>query len=323
MRFIRWHQREFVHFVTNRCEHEMFFLVPTAKCNSLIRFWLARAKQKYGRHIEIYAFVFLSNHFHILLRDPCGELAEFMGYFTGNLAKAVNRVIGRKGTFWAREYDDVIVDGENEFWNRYVYTVCNPVKSGLVKSPDRWGGVSSYSHCLNDTSIVGIGFNQTTLGNAARFGRKVDRKEHEETWVFELAIPPMLEGKTQTQRRNFLDHLLCVGAEDMRCRREGATFLGMSAVLAQSPFDRPGKPAARPRFKFMSFCKVRLKELDEIYRTFVARYRESRQQLITYAMKTMKRGGTRRAIAMHHAKAPTIWWPSGCFLPTVHRPLGA
>lgn len=93
----------------------MFFLLPNKETNDLIRFWMAKGISKYAQNLEVFAFCFLSNHFHMLVRDPGGQLAIFMSYFQGNLAKAVNKKIGRKGTFWGREYDDVIVDGEDEF----------------------------------------------------------------------------------------------------------------------------------------------------------------------------------------------------------------
>lgn len=34
----------------------------------------------------------VSNHFHALLQDPEGELANFMGYFQGNLCSATIKI---------------------------------------------------------------------------------------------------------------------------------------------------------------------------------------------------------------------------------------
>ena len=68
---------------------------------------------------------YLSNHFHLLCRDTKGTLAAFMCYFQSNVAKAINKVLGRKGTFWSREYDDVLVPKEADFWDRYAYILGN------------------------------------------------------------------------------------------------------------------------------------------------------------------------------------------------------
>jgi REP element-mobilizing transposase RayT len=83
-----------IHLVTNRCEEGRFFLLPTQTVNVLIRYWLARAKVEVGDAIDIFAFCFSVNHFHLLLRDNGGGLAKFMGYFQGNLARAINEHLG-------------------------------------------------------------------------------------------------------------------------------------------------------------------------------------------------------------------------------------
>jgi hypothetical protein len=51
--------------------------------------WLAYAAERFG--IELYAFVVLSNHVHLLLRAPQGNLADFMAYWQGNVAKGGQR----------------------------------------------------------------------------------------------------------------------------------------------------------------------------------------------------------------------------------------
>jgi len=123
----RIHEKDLIHFVTNRTEHAMFLLLPTKKTNELIKFWLTRTLTIYGPDIEMYAFCFMSNHFHMLLRDKKGQLPKFMEQFKGCLARTINRELKRTGRFWDRVYDDVIVDGQDEFWNRYNYTTLGTV----------------------------------------------------------------------------------------------------------------------------------------------------------------------------------------------------
>jgi hypothetical protein len=56
------HHKDTVHFITNRCEHEMFFLLPTDRITEIIQCWFARALCLYGQGLEIYAFIFLMSH---------------------------------------------------------------------------------------------------------------------------------------------------------------------------------------------------------------------------------------------------------------------
>ncbi|MBN2342225.1 MAG: transposase [Deltaproteobacteria bacterium] len=327
-RMIRWHKEEFVHFVTNRTEHEMLFLLPTQKINGLILFWLAKAKEKKGKHIKLFSFVFMSNHFHFLLQDPEGELADFMGYFQGNLAKAVNKIHKRKGKFWSREYDDLIVDGEDEFWNRCAYIAANPVAAGLVAKPAMWGGVSSVPYQKNNSIVVGKGLNVSKYNDAKRHGRKVDRNKFEEKFSFALTTPPMLHDKTVNERVKYLSELISNAGRLARKKRGATTSMGMKRVLAQSPFDRPKAPARGARFKIMSFCKARKEELYEKYRLFVSLYRGCCQSLIEYFndapnFKGLDLKTTDMAYAKYIQQAPPIIWPDGCYVPTTHKPIGA
>jgi hypothetical protein len=62
MGLIRMHGRDAIHFVTNRCEHEQFLLLPSKTINEIIGYWFARAMCLYGDGLEVFAFIFLSNH---------------------------------------------------------------------------------------------------------------------------------------------------------------------------------------------------------------------------------------------------------------------
>jgi len=323
---IRWHEKQFIHFVTNRTEHAMFFLLPTQEINELILFWLAKAKENKGKNIQLYSFTFMSNHMHMLLQDPEGELADFMGYFEGNLAKAVNKIHQRKGKFWSREYDDVIVDGEEEFWDRYSYIAANPVAAGLVAKPNMWGGVCSVPFVNDNRPVVGKGLDVTGYNEARRHGRKADKKKFEETFTFSLSTPPMLQGLPENEQRNFLSTLIADAGRLARKKRGASSSLGMEKVLKQSSFDRPNSPAQGARFKIMSFCKARKKELEEMYRRFTGYYRACCQTLIEYFHNAPQLDGLdldayEKAYVEHMRKAPTIVWPPGCYVPTTHKPI--
>ena len=119
---MRLHNPDIVWFVTNRCHQERLLLLPRPAVNRLIGAWLAKSLVEHGDGIELYAFAFLSNHFHMLLRDPKGQLPEFMWYFQVNLAKSVNEALGRRGHFFSREYDAAPVLTDEDFDAPVSYT---------------------------------------------------------------------------------------------------------------------------------------------------------------------------------------------------------
>jgi len=302
----RLHLPETVHLVTNRTEHEMFLLQPTKNTISLIQGWFAKALCEFGDGLDIYAFVFLGNHYHILLKDNKGTLAAFLWYFQANLARAVNRELGRKGRFWSREYDDVIVDGEKAFWDVYAYTVANAVKSGLVRTASEWPGWTSLDGALGDGRYTCELFNRTKYHNAGRRGQRRNKADFVERWSFTLAVPDSLKEKSKAERTVFLTETLKNAEAAFRKARGNLPPLGVRAILRQRPLARPKNPSFRPRRRFHCSDPVQEHALVDGYRSFTVDYRAIYRR---YLAASASRKRTR------------IPWPDGSFPPSSMYPV--
>ena len=305
---MRVHRANEIYFVTNRCEQERFFLLPKPKINRLIGAWLAKALQEHGDGIQLYAFIFLSNHLHLLLRDTKGQLAELMWFFQANLARAVNRELGRHGHFFSREYDAVPVLTDADFEERYAYIVTNAVKAGLVDRAADGPFLSSLELALSDKTMRFRWLDRTRLHNRTRRNQRVNQRDFERAYELRLATPPLWRGLTTRARRARIREL--VRSNEQRYRRErraeGRSVLGRRRIMAQSPLMRPRDPARRPRVKV--FCK--LHELKEAYlaglRELVGRYREAYGAWLTAARQGLR---------------TLVDWPPGCYPPSALRPL--
>jgi hypothetical protein len=230
-----------------------------------------------------------------------------MCYFEGNLARAVNRELGRHGKFWGREYDDVIVEGNEAFLDRYAYVLCNAVKAGLVERAADWAGVSSLETALGDAVLRVSALNRTRLHNATRRGQRVNRRDFFETLEMPLVVPPMWEGLTRDEAATCIEEMVSAGEKEYAARRSGKRALGMRAVMRQKPTDRPVEPSFRPKIRF--FCKDpwRRKELLAEYRGFVGAYRETYGAYLNAA-----RSGRR----------PAMEWPAWSYPPSCWTPQG-
>jgi REP element-mobilizing transposase RayT len=86
----------------------------------------------------LHAYVVMANHIHLLVTPsvPVSKLTQSLKRFT---ARQANRILHRTGeTFWAQESYDRVVRQGPEF-NRIVrYIEFNPVKAGLVTTPERF-----------------------------------------------------------------------------------------------------------------------------------------------------------------------------------------
>lgn len=131
-------------FVTSRTE-EGLPLVPTHNLNFIIYGILAKAGTMYD--VKVCHFLFMSNHFHMILvvQNP-EHVSEYMRYVKGEIAHAINLLLGRRQrTIWKHGYDSPILLTSDDVLRYINYIYLNPVKAGLVDSIDDYPGVSSWN----------------------------------------------------------------------------------------------------------------------------------------------------------------------------------
>lgn len=99
-----------LYFITSRTIQSRFLMAPTPMTNELIGGILARAVRQC--EVELFAYVFTSNHFHAIVRAPSAiAMSKFMQRLQSNIAVKVGRLVGWRGRFFARRYSaEPIVD---------------------------------------------------------------------------------------------------------------------------------------------------------------------------------------------------------------------
>ena len=133
--------RRVVH-VTNRCWKGLPF-----SCNLFIRQTidavLAEAQTRY--QIEIICYLFMGNHYHMILAGGGKRVSQFMNYVDGEIAKRMIRIYGDiwgKG-FWEGRYHEQKLCSLDDVLNKIAYIFSNPVKAGLVHSAEEYPGANS------------------------------------------------------------------------------------------------------------------------------------------------------------------------------------
>jgi putative transposase len=95
-------------------------------------------------HYELAAYVVMANHVHLLIR-PLIAPDRLLKSLKGVTARYANRLLGRTGEpFWQKESYDHWVRNQSEFEKIRAYIENNPVKVGLVRSPEEfpWSSAS-------------------------------------------------------------------------------------------------------------------------------------------------------------------------------------
>lgn len=135
-----WEQPGSIYFITFKTA-EGFTLSDAAKNITFdsIKF---HADKKY----RLRACVVMETHVHIILQ-PLEEnmgafhsIAQIMHSIKSYSANRIQRLLNKKGNVWLDESYDRIIRDEGEYLEKLNYIVNNPVKAGIVDTPEnyRW-----------------------------------------------------------------------------------------------------------------------------------------------------------------------------------------
>lgn len=130
-------------FVTVRAVNRSHRFVPTRRVTQIIVYCLAVTLAKFRGRIAAHEYLWMSNHFHLVLTDIDGCLPRFMEELDSLLSRSLNALRGTSGTNIEKGYNLVAVNGEGRLLEHCVYTLANPCSAHLVKRSRKWPGVSS------------------------------------------------------------------------------------------------------------------------------------------------------------------------------------
>ena len=90
------------------------------------------------KNYELLAWVVMPNHIHVLFKTGALPLGKIISQFKKYTASEANKLLHRRGEFWAADYWDTFMrDAPHELRTRR-YIENNPVKALLVREPKAW-----------------------------------------------------------------------------------------------------------------------------------------------------------------------------------------
>ncbi len=258
---LRLFEPEGIYFVTGRTLQGRLLMTPTREIVAIIGGVLARAMAAFD--IDVFAFVFTSNHFHMLLRSTTGHIPAFMQYLRGNIAKKVGQTVDWSGKFWDRRYDAEPVLDDEALIGRLRYIIAHGVKEGLVTSCADWPGLSSLPEL------------QAKQPRSFAWPKPVRDGEEEHLYPINLAVLPCWEHLTLSERAVLIMTMIAEVERKAVDNRRGAPALGATAVLAHHPHDRPKSLERSPRPLCHASTPSGRAAYAAKYREYVAAYREA------------------------------------------------
>jgi len=98
-----------------------------------------------------HAYCLMSNHYHLLIETPDGNLSKGMRQLNGVFTQASNRRHQRSGHLFQGRYKAILVDSDTYLMELMRYVVLNPVRAGMEDQPGKWPW-SSYNAMVGETS---------------------------------------------------------------------------------------------------------------------------------------------------------------------------
>ena len=120
--------------------------------------YLQSATERYGA--AIHAYCLMSNHYHLLLETPEGNLSQIMRHINGAYTTYFNVKRKRAGHLFQGRYKAIIVDADAYAAGLSKYIHLNPVKAGIVTKPEEyeWSSYRNYIDFVKTPEWLKTGF---------------------------------------------------------------------------------------------------------------------------------------------------------------------
>lgn len=300
--------------VSNRTLGGQFLLRPDRECTRIIRGNLAREVERKG--VQLVAYAFLSNHFHLVARFPEANCADFMRDFQGELARRLNTFRGRqRPVFPVPFHHQAILDVET-LLDKISYTATNPTRHGLMADPGHWPGAVSWAHHHSGEPLEGQWLDHRLWHNLTRRQTTPPRREAMVDYQVELHLPPCLPGANEAERRETLcEHLeqgrrrFCeeAGLEGRHRRPRASHFRRVSweteRAIEEETWSGPRRACAGKDPEGVAAYLERRRAIDETYRSAAEDWKAG--QAATFPVGTYPPGRA-RPVEQLEARAPPV-----------------
>ena len=128
-----------------------------------------------GRYrLNVHGYCMMSNHYHLLLETPDGNLSLAMRQLHGVYGQTYNRLLKRPGPVFQGRFKACVVDADSYLLTLCRYIVLNPVRAKIVPTAEQWqwsshralAGLAPVPAWLTTATVLGMLGGR--LGKAAR-----------------------------------------------------------------------------------------------------------------------------------------------------------
>jgi REP element-mobilizing transposase RayT len=275
---VRHFDPQTIYFVTSRTVQSRFLMAPSDKTNEFIGGILARAVRQC--RVELFAYVFVSNHFHAMVRAPSAiAMSKFMQRLQSNIAVKVGRYVDWRGPFFARRYSAEPIIDEGAQVERLVYILRHGVKERLVSEVKKWPGLSCVQALLRDGTASLYKWRNWTRRWKMEVGEDINIDRFSEDCPSDqesLALSPLpcWAGLAAPERVRIVEQLIA----DIDATAPNKTGRGAWRIKRQNPHKRPEHTKHTPRPKAHASSMASWIGAVRRYRAIVRAFRQASRQ---------------------------------------------
>ena len=89
-------------------------------------------------HFIVHAYCQMTNHFHLLIETPEGNLGQGMRQLNSAYSQSFNRRHGLVGAVMQGRYKAILVQKDSYLLELARYIALNPVRAAIVERPESW-----------------------------------------------------------------------------------------------------------------------------------------------------------------------------------------
>ena len=196
---LRLEEPDRYYLISNRIHRGEFQFRPDDECKRILKGCLAR--EVHRKNVRLVAYIFPSNHFHLVAGFPDQNRAAFMREFQKEVSRRITTLRGCDGEMFPKRYDPRVLLDAEVLLDRISYTVNNAVRHGLVTHPEAWPGVGCIEQIREDKPLVGRWLDHNEWHNLKRRQETPPKSEAMIEYEVDLHIPECIPGGDEAERR--------------------------------------------------------------------------------------------------------------------------
>lgn len=200
-------------------------------------------------NIKIHAYVLMTNHFHLLIETPMGNLSEFMRHFNITYTGNYNRRHKRAGHLYQGRYKSILVEKETYLSTLSRYIHLNPVNIKGIKGKDegkniryikgyKWSSLPGYINRKKKQEFIDYSFVLEEYGGDNDQGRTAYKNRIFNELSMKEGIKEDIVGQSILGRDEFIEWVKDTYLKTDTDKRERPSLRSLHSYRAQDEIIR-------------------------------------------------------------------------------------